>query len=450
MNEPCLLYIGDAIAGARRTKEPIVNVRRLILILFVSVIVVSAFGCRTTVSVPNAPDACALSLIPHSGDAATDREIIRLQESARIAHDQSRALEQLGWAYVQKARVSYDPGFYKLAEQCALCIEARHPDSAEAMLLHGHVLDSLHRFQEAEAIARQLAETRGAPFDYGLLGDTLMEQGRLKEAVDAYQKMIDLKPGPQSYTRVAHIRWLKGDLEGAIAMMRKAAVGMSPRDAEAGAWAYTRLALYELQAGSAKNAGRACQLALQLQGGYAPALLAQSRALLAENRNEEAVKLMQQAAGVNPLPEYKWLLAEALRSAGQNNEASAVEDDLRKTGASEDARTFALFLATRREQINTALNLVEREIKTRADVFTLDALAWVLAAAGKLREAQEPMRRALAEGTKDARLFYHAGIIAAMDGQKHEARVMLNRAAAIKQMLLPSERKALSKTLAEL
>jgi tetratricopeptide (TPR) repeat protein len=429
------------------TKKVPVKICRLTLILVTSFLSLSVFGCGTAVPDSNDPDACALIFVPHSGDGAADREIIRLQESARTAHDQSRALEQLGWAFVQKARVSYDPGFYKLAEQCAACAEARRPDSAEAMLLHGHILNSLHRFQEAEAMARRLAETRGAPFDYGLLGDTLMEQGRLNEAVDAYQKMIDLKPGPQSYTRVAHIRWLKGDLEGAIEMMRKAAAGMSPRDAEAGAWAYTRLALYELQAGSLKNARRACQLALNLQGGYAPALLASSRVLLAENRTARAVKLMQEAAGLNPLPEYQWLLAEALRSAGNSDEAQAVEDGLRLSGASEDPRTFALFLATRREQTGTALTLVEREMKTREDVFTLDALAWALAAAGRLSEAREPMRRALAEGTKDARLFYHAGTIAAMGGQKREARIMLNNAEAMKQMLFPSEQKSLSRTL---
>ncbi|MEK6323287.1 MAG: tetratricopeptide repeat protein [Acidobacteriota bacterium] len=431
-------------------KEIPVKVRRLILILVVSVITVGALGCSAAVPVPNAVDACSLTLAPHSGDGPIDRQIIRFQEAARTAGNQSRALEQLGWSYVQKARVSYDTGFYKLAEQCAVCLESRHPDSAEALLIRGHVLDSLHRFSEAEAIARRLAETRGAPFDYGLLGDALMEQGRLNEAVDAYQKMIDLKPGPYSYSRVAHVRWLKGDLEGAIEMMRKAAAAMSPRDAESAAWAYTRLALYELQAGSAKNAERACEVALHLQNDYAPALLARSRVLLAENRNAEAVRLMQLAARINPLPEYRWLLGEALRAAGRDDEARAVEDGLKQSGAAEDPRTFALFLATRREQTDTALMLVEREMKARGDVFTLDALAWALAAAGRLSEAREPMRRALAEGTKDARLFYHAGSIAAMDGQKQKARLMLNKAAAMKQMLLPSEREGLSRTLAEL
>ena len=65
--------------------------------------------------------------------------------------------------------------------------------------------------------------------DYGLLGDVLMEQGRVGAAVEAYQQMIDLKPGSQAYTRAAHVRWLKGDLDGATEMMRAAVKARAPR-----------------------------------------------------------------------------------------------------------------------------------------------------------------------------------------------------------------------------
>ena len=185
-----------------------------------------------TISRSVAPDPCVAALAPAAGDKARDAAISRAQLDARSpAHDRA-ALERLGYLYVARARVSNNPGDYTLAEKAAACLEARYPDEAAALLLRGHVLHQLHRFSEAEQIARALVARRTVVLDYGLLGDALMEQGRLSEAAAAYQKMLDLKPFYQSYTRAAHIRWLKGDLPGAIAAMRLAIDAASPRDPE--------------------------------------------------------------------------------------------------------------------------------------------------------------------------------------------------------------------------
>ena len=121
--------------------------------------------------------------------------------------------------------------------------------------------------------------------DYALLGDALMEQGRLTEAATAYQKMIDLKPFYQSYTRAAHLRWLTGDLNGAIDLIHKAIDAASPRNPEALAWAYTRLAGYELQRGNVDQSMRAIDAALTVQPDYAAALLMRGRALLVLERS---------------------------------------------------------------------------------------------------------------------------------------------------------------------
>ena len=381
---------------------------------------------------PALPTPCAIALAPHTGADPVDQEIIRFQEKAQSASDPTPALERLGWAYVAKARSTFDPGFYKLAEQTALCLDSKKPGCAEAMLLRGHVLHSLHKFKEGEAVARELVAKRGLAFDYGLLGDVLMEQGKLDEAVVAYQAMMNQRPSPEAYGRTAHIRWLKGDLNGAIQAMQMAANATSPRDRESAAWIHTRLALYFLQAGRFDDSSRFIEAALLLQPDYAPALLARGRLLLAQDRSVEAVEPLTRAAAGNPLPEYQWLLSEALRAANRLDEARALEARLKQHGEADDPRTFALFLATRGEDVETALRLANRELETRADVFTLDALAWALHAAGKTAEAQAMMRRALAEGTQDARLQFHAAML-------------LGTPANVRQdLLLPSEKKLLA------
>jgi tetratricopeptide (TPR) repeat protein len=426
-----------------------------LIIILPALVTLTLDGCRGG-SRPNSspdlhlPDSCRLALVSHEGQDPLDIEIRRLQDQARKPEAPGQPIEKLGWKFVQKARASFDPGYYKLAESCALCMESRAPNSPEALLLHGHVMDSLHKFSQAEGLARQLVATRGLSSDYGLLGDALMEQGRLSESVDAYQRMIDLKPGPQGYERAAHLRWLKGDLAGAIELMRMAAQASSPQDPESAAWVYSRLALYELQAGSVRRAQQEAESALSFQNQYPLALLVQARVLIAEDRTAEALEPLRRAARLNPLPEYLWVLADALRATGLTQEAGQVEADLARKGAAGDPRTFSLYLASRGEQVDTSVRLAEQEMETRGDVFTLDALAWSQAAAGRLEEASSNMTKALAEGTRDARLFYHAGFIAQRSGRKSDARRWFAQASAIRQMLLPSEREQLAKQLAAL
>jgi len=387
-------------------------------------------------------------LTPQAGESRADKEISQLQQRVREGRNVELWLDRLGWAFVEKARESFDPGFYKLAEQCARAIETRDPQSQEAMLLRAHVLQNLHRFKESETLARSLVQQRGLSFDYGLLGDALMEQGNLREAVEAYQRMMNLKPDLRAYARAAHMRWLKGDLEGAIEAMELAVSAGTPSDAESSAWVNTRLAFYEFQTGRVSEAEQWCAVALSLQKNYPPTLLLQGRILLGQSRFAEAVDLLHSAVKLNPLPEYQWTLAEALHGAGKENEAREVEAQLCQRGASNDPRMLALYLATRHMSSDTAVRLARAEFDSRSDVFTHDALAWSLAAAGKLTEAHTEMQRAMAEGTQDARLFFHAGIIASQAGHSADAECWLRKASELSHLLLPSERNELQNVAA--
>jgi tetratricopeptide (TPR) repeat protein len=317
----------------KRLKEaqldrPSVNLPTLLLIGLLML----GTGCnQSSAAKPAFSGPCVIALAAHQGDERLDGEIRQIQQHVRQAPNPRPNLEKLGWKFVEKARRSYDPGFYKLAEQCAACLET-YPlltaanaapsattqprlKNADALLLRGHILHNLHRFQEAEIIARQLSTERGLAFDYALLGDVLLEEGRLDEAAVAYQKLMDLKPGLQAYIRAAQLRWLTGDLEGAIELALEAVRTSSPNEPEAAAWVATRLAMYDLQAGLLPQANDACAAALKVLPDYAPALLMRGRVWLAEGKTVAALASLQQAAKLNPLPEYQWTLAEALRAA---------------------------------------------------------------------------------------------------------------------------------------
>jgi len=400
-------------------------------------------------------ESCTMVLMPFPNTESvatsnTDESIKRYQRAVIRTPESVPRLERLGWAFVEKARETRDTGYYKLAEQAALCIENQVPDSAESLLLHGHVLHNLHRFKEAEELARRLVRQRGLWFDYALLGDVLVERGALSEAVDAYQSVIDQRPGPQAYLRVAQLRWLKGDLDGSLKMMSQAVRSTSPRTAEAAAWAHVRLASLLMQVNELAGADTVLTGALSLKPGYPPALHERGRLLLTQGRPSEAIPLLDQAVQADPLPAFRWTLYEALQAAGQHEAASAQEAALRKYGAVEDRRTFSLFLATVGDDPETALHLALQELKQREDVLTLDAVAWALSALQRNAEALDYSRRALAEGTQDARLFWHAGVIAARTGDSKRALELLGKARSAQQTLLPSEQQQLANEFAAL
>lgn len=400
--------------------------------------------------VPPAPmDSCRIVLVPHTGNTRLDEDIVKAQAAVKSGANPEAALERLGWSFVAKARASFDNGYYKLAEQCALCMESRAPTNASALLLHGHVLHNLHKFKEAEPIARQLAAQRGSPMDFGLLGDVLMEIGQLDDAIKAYQQMMDLRPDSRANARAAHVRWLKGDLSGAIGAMQDAVGSVGSRDAESAAWMQTRLAFYHFQAGDSKLARRSCDAALTLMDDYAPALLLRGRMLMAEGKITEAVGPLDRAVKLNPLPEYFWALAEALDEEHQPERSARIVSQLIQHGQ-DDPRTFSIYLATQGKQSQRALQLATAELRSRGDVFTYDSLAWAQFSAGQFAEAGRNITKALAEGTQDARLFLHAAVIHEQLGEAGEAKNFLQKACALKHLLWPSERNLLEHTMTAL
>jgi tetratricopeptide (TPR) repeat protein len=390
-------------------------------------------------------------LVAPTGKDHEDRDIALWQGRVKsaIAAKQANAgsFERLGWAYIAKARHTLDAGYYKLAEKTADAMDVRFGVTSESLLLRGSVDHNLHRFQEAEAVARQLVARRGIAFDYALLSDALMEQGKLDDSVAACQKMMALKPGVDAYSRAANLRWLTGDLQGAIVAMEAAVRAGSPLDATNTAWTLSRLSAYYLQAGRSEDALRVAESANSLSSDYPPALLAKGRALLALGRLKQAVSPLTRAEHLNPLPEYQWWLADTLRNAGDAAGANQIEIALRARGEAADPRTYALFLATRHENPAYATRLATAELTNRGDVLTQDALAWARESSGDHTGAAVAIASALAARTQDARIFFHAGEIALSCGQPASARTYFDEAQKYAGTLTPSEKALLDARL---
>ena len=378
-------------------------------------------------------------MVAIAADSGNDPDIRKLQGDLRERRARARAAEQLGYRFVARARLSNDAGFYKVAEQAAACVESIEPDDPAALLLRGHVLHQMHRFGDAEKIARRLVALREFVLDFGLLGDALMEQGRLEEAAVAYQKMIDLKPFYQSYTRAAHLRWLKGDLDGAIEMLHAAVKAASPRDRESVAWAYARLAVYELQRGRLDEAERMAGASLQFVPDYAAALLARGRIQLALQKERGSGRHPREGRAPEPAPRIP---VDACRRAALRSTATTRRSRSRPPWSGQAMKTRARWPFTCPHGARTAQKpWTWPGASSKTAATSSRSMRWRgrWPAPERFDDASALMSRALAEGTQDGRLFLHAAVIAAADGRPADAARWARKARALRFTLLPSE-----------
>ena len=94
-----------------------------------------------------------------------------------------------------------------------------------------------HQFAEALQTAHRAQTFRNDDHDvWGIITDALVETGDYAGAVQAAQKMIDLRPDSSSYARVSYLRELHGDTEGAIQAMTLAVKAANPNGPEGVAW----------------------------------------------------------------------------------------------------------------------------------------------------------------------------------------------------------------------
>jgi tetratricopeptide (TPR) repeat protein len=92
---------------------------------------------------------------------------------------------------------------------------------------------------------------------------------------------------------------------------------------------------------------------------------------------------------------------------------------------------LVLFYANHDLKLTEALELAEKEIAVRQDIYGYDAWAWALYKNGQYAKAAEAAEQALQLGTRDALLYYHAGMIYQGLGDAEHAQALLAEALLI-------------------
>jgi tetratricopeptide (TPR) repeat protein len=241
--------------------------------------------------------------------------------------------------------------------------------------------------------------------------------------------------GPSVQVRRQVLLETQGSYQEAIALAEQALADarVFGLGGEALVWYVVNAAELHLRYGETEMADELFAEAIDLLPAYAPALSGRGEVALAEGDAEEAVAWLNQAAAIAPQPEFLIALLRANESVGRAAEATSVaaqldaEVQLTLAGNGTSNRLLALYLVDAGLNLGAAQTLAEREAERRADVLTLDTLAWVRLAAGDVGGALESSTAALEVGTQDPLILYHAGVIRAASGDSDGARVLLER-----------------------
>ncbi len=380
-----------------------------------------------------------LPIFPHGHLAPEgsrpDQQIRFYQDRLADEPRDARSWDMLAIGYMRKLRESGDPGYALRAEESLRRALAADPHDERASGLLAWVALVKHEFAGAATQAEALI--RESPSDdmlYGILGDAEIELGRYPEARQAFQRMMDIKPGPAAYTRAAYLRQLHGNIRGAIQMMQFALDAANPRDRENLAWIRVQIGNLYFSRGDLPGAETQYAAALRVYPGYFYGLAGLGGVRGAQGRFDDAVRLYEESLAVIPLPVVAEALGDLLVRMGRQEEAerqfSLVEYIGRLTRLNRVVynRDLAYFYADHRRHLDQAVALAEREATQRHDIYTDDTLAWADFQVGRYAEADRLMARALSLGTRDALLLYHAGMIARGVGDHPRAARYLEQA----------------------
>jgi tetratricopeptide (TPR) repeat protein len=418
---------------------------RKLAILFASTLCLigASYFIRNMTSVSSAPASVS---IPIEGPIAvpgmkTTNELIAYwqQRVERDPHDYI-SLGYLGQTFMRRGRETGDLADYEKAQAALNQALQLNPDYEPTMAFLGAVQYAKHDFATALKLASRVYSSDPRALQaLATIGDAQMELGNYAQAETAFDTLMDRAPGPAVYARLSRLNWLKGRPEEALQWMQRAVdeAQKSEYTGEEAAWYQLQLGELYFNTGRVEEAERHYTAAVHLFDHYYLALAGLGKIRAAQSRYDEAIAYYEQAVAIIPQPDFLAALGDLHSVTGQPDKAQRQYDTVEfigKLAAINQVvynRQLAVFEANHDLKVQEALDLAARELAIRKDVYGYDTQAWALYKNGRYQEAAEAMTQAMKLGTRDALLYYHAGMIYKALGNPERAQAMLKEAMSI-------------------
>ena len=346
---------------------------------------------------------------------------------------------KLSEAYLHEIREKGMVKNYEKLERLIAYLESRDEDASMLNALKSSVASGKHDFKEAYGyIQEAISEGSERAKYYGIKGDIELELGKYSEAVDSYQKMVNIRPDFHSYTRIAYVRELYGDVEGALDSYELAIESGAPRS-ENIAWAYNEKAKLYMRS-DLEQAKLMFEKALTMHPDYAPAVAGISEVAFYEGDIDEAIRLAQRAFDILPTAEYATLLGDLHTVDGDTKQAEkyyALAEIATHEAEDDDINInleYAEFLGLRGLKLSEATERALQAYEERPSVKAHDVHMWLLFKSGERKKALEVFRAVMADETLEAiasanpAFLFHGGVMMAEEGKAKEGQALIQKA----------------------
>ena len=391
-----------------------------IILLAVMFLLMITNGCKTQNASTEKTGEPTERVFISPEDSEIEKAKVLVEKNPEMAANHVR----LASAILKKVR---ETGDYSLNRKAEISIKKAleiDKDNFNAQFLKIQIYLSEHEFQKALDLAEKL-EKENPDSEAVMMAktDAKTELGRYAEAVKDAQKLVDFRPNSNSYTRVAHLRSLHGDISGAIEARKLALQTADPTDKEILAWHHSQLGNEYFEMGSFSEAERQFDLALKIFPEYHWALAGKGKVRAAQNDFETAARIYTNLNMRTTETERAIFLGDILKRLGKDSEAKKVYDEIIKKQRESDGdmHRLALFWADHDLNLDEALKIAKDDREVQADLLASDTLAWCLYKKGKFKEAKKYIKEAMRLKTKNALFYYHNGMIENALGNKTEA-----------------------------
>jgi len=377
--------------------------------------------------------AWVLAALPLVGGAA-DTSLAFLEARARQDPLDFTAHNRLSALYIKYLRETGDLAYLQRAEQAARASLAAVPAPPNVGGLAALAVSEFenHHFSEALVLAEQAYRTD--PRQLGALatiGDAQLELGRYQEAERSYTQLAVQQgaDAPPVLARQARLAELHGDTAQAVALLKRAGNDV---------WFKVRLGELSFHSGDWRQAGQFYQAALKQQPDSFVVVEHLAELAAAQGHYDEAIVLYQKVLKQTPRAEFFQALGDVYAFMGKAElakpwHAKALAAYLQSVAAGNAhyLHHLAGFYSDSQENPAEAVRWARQDLAIRQSIYAYDTLAWALYKHGDFVQARDTMAKALALKTRDAHLFYHAGLIYSRAGELAQGRQFLQQTVAI-------------------